>query len=163
MCQLERYFRFLLTGLIGTVALMQFIQVVTRYVLEVPIMGLEEAMVIPTLWLYMLGAVNASRENTQIRANVLEIFIRTERGHTILALIGEVISFVISAWLTYWAWDYAKYAWRVWKESPTLYIPTFYHEIAVFIGLTLITCYIAIHITKLIRKLSFSSYSVSKV
>lgn len=68
---MEQKFRYLLTCLIASVALMQFIQVVTRYVFEVPIMGLEESMVIPTVWLYMLGAVNASREDTQIRANVL--------------------------------------------------------------------------------------------
>jgi|TARA_Y100001956_G_scaffold39911_1_gene39099 TRAP-type C4-dicarboxylate transport system permease small subunit len=158
----EQKFRYLLTFLIASVALMQFVQVVTRYVFEVPIMGLEESMVIPTLWLYMLGAVNASREDTQIRANVLEIFIKTERGHQILALISETISLVISSWLTYWAWDYVKYAWRVWKESPTLYIPTFYHECSVFIGLLLITLFIAMHVVKLIRQLKSPSYQVEK-
>ncbi|MFB9215824.1 TRAP transporter small permease [Vibrio sinaloensis] len=160
---MEQKFRYLLTFLIASVALMQFVQVVTRYVFEVPIMGLEESMVIPTLWLYMLGAVNASREDTQIRANVLEIFIKTERGHQILALISETISLVISSWLTYWAWDYVKYAWRVWKESPTLYIPTFYHECSVFIGLLLITLFIAMHVVKLIRQLMSPSYQVKKV
>lgn len=160
---MEQKFRYLLTFLIASVALMQFVQVVTRYVFEVPIMGLEESMVIPTLWLYMLGAVNASREDTQIRANVLEIFIKTERGHQILALISETISLVVSSWLTYWAWDYVKYAWRVWKESPTLYIPTFYHECSVFIGLLLITLFIAMHVVKLIRQLMSPSYQVNKV
>ncbi|MBS9854913.1 MULTISPECIES: TRAP transporter small permease [Vibrio harveyi group] len=160
---MEQKFRYLLTFLIASVALMQFVQVVTRYVFEVPIMGLEESMVIPTLWLYMLGAVNASREDTQIRANVLEIFIKTERGHQILALISETISLVISSWLTYWAWDYVKYAWRAWKESPTLYIPTFYHECSVFIGLLLITLFIAMHVVKLIRQLMSPSYQVNKV
>lgn len=160
---MEQKFRYLLTFLIASVALMQFVQVVTRYVFEVPIMGLEESMVIPTLWLYMLGAVNASREDTQIRANVLEIFIETERGHQILALISETISLVISSWLTYWAWDYVKYAWRVWKESPTLYIPTFYHECSVFIGLLLITLFIAMHIVRLIRQLKSPTYIENKV
>ncbi|MEZ8042064.1 MULTISPECIES: TRAP transporter small permease [Vibrio] len=160
---MEQKFRYLLTALIASVALMQFIQVVTRYIFEIPIMGLEESMVIPTIWLYMLGAVNASRENSQIRANVLEIFIKSERGHTILALVGEVISFIISSWLTYWAWDYVKYAWRVWKESPTLYIPTFYHECSVFIGLLLITLFIAIHIIKLVNQLRTPSSFVNKV
>jgi hypothetical protein len=48
-------------------------------VLQVPVMGLEETMLYPTLWLYILGAVNASRENTHIRANVLEIFLTTRQ------------------------------------------------------------------------------------
>lgn len=159
---MERLFRYLLTGLMGIVALSQFVQVVTRYIFEVPIMGLEETIIIPTLWLYMLGAVNASREDTQIRANVLEIFIKTERGHTILALIGEVISFVISLWLTYWAWDYFIYALRVWKESPTLYIPTFFHECSLFLGLLLISGFIGLHIIRLVRQLTSPHYSVEK-
>lgn len=70
---MEQAFRYVLTSLMAIVALSQFIQVVTRYVFEVPVMGLEESIVFPTMWMYMLGAVNASRENNQIRANVLEI------------------------------------------------------------------------------------------
>lgn len=66
---MDRFAKYLLTGLIGIVALGQFVQVITRYVLQIPVMGLEETMLYPTLWLYMLGAVNASRENTHIPAN----------------------------------------------------------------------------------------------
>ena len=117
---MERLFRYVLTFLIGTVAAFQFVQVITRYILEIPVMGLEEMAIYPTLWLYVLGSVNASREDTQIRANVLEIFLKTERAKRILVIISEVVSLVISAWLTWWAWDYFRYALRVWKESPTL-------------------------------------------
>ncbi len=154
---METSFKYLLTFLMGSIALMQFIQVITRYVLEVPLMGLEEIMVIPTMWLYMLGAVNASREDGQIKANVLEIFIKSEKGKRILYLISEFISLVISCWLTYWAWNYAKYAWRVWKESPTLYFPTFYYECSVFAGLVLISFYIGFHIFKTLSGFKESS------
>lgn len=94
---MERFFRYTLTGLILTVALMQFVQVVTRYILEVPVMGLEEMALYPTLWLYILGSVNASREDTQIRANVLEIFLKSHRAKVVLAIIAEFLSLVISA------------------------------------------------------------------
>ncbi|SHO58416.1 TRAP transporter small permease [Vibrio quintilis] len=151
---MERLFKYLLTGLMGIVAFSQFIQVITRYVFEVPVMGLEEIAIIPTLWMYMLGAVNASREDTQIRANVLEIFIKTEWGHTLLALIGEIISLIVSLWLTYWAWDYFKYALRVQKETPTLYIPAVIYECSLFIGLALICGFILVHIVRLSKKLA---------
>ena len=82
---MDTFSKYLLTGLICLVALGQFVQVVTRYLLQIPVMGLEETMLYPTIWLYILGAVNASREDTHIRANVLEIAIKTERGHTVLA------------------------------------------------------------------------------
>jgi TRAP-type C4-dicarboxylate transport system permease small subunit len=151
---MDRVAKYVLTGLIGVVALGQFVQVITRYVLQVPVMGLEETMLYPTVWLYILGAVNASRENTHIRANVLEIFLKTPRQHTILAIIGEIVSLIIGLWLLSWAWEYTRYAWRVWKESPTLYIPTFYSDVALVIGLALMMLYSVWHLWAHIRTLS---------
>jgi TRAP-type C4-dicarboxylate transport system permease small subunit len=150
---MNRFVSILLTGLICLVALGQFVQVITRYVLEIPVMGLEETLLYPTLWLYILGAVNASRENTHIRANVLEIFLKTPRQFCILAIVAEVVSLVVGCWLTYWAWRFTKYSWRVWKESPTLYIPTFYVDVALVIGLVLMMIYTAFHLVQHVREL----------
>jgi TRAP-type C4-dicarboxylate transport system permease small subunit len=138
---MERFFKYTLTALISLVALIEFYQVLMRYVFEVPVMGLEEILVYPTLWLYFLGSVNASREDTQIKANVLDVFLKTERSKLIVRVIADCMAVVTVLWLTYWAWDYFKYALRVWKESPTLYIPTFYAECAFFIGLALMSVY----------------------
>ncbi len=150
---MNRFVSLLLTGLICIVAIGQFVQVITRYVLEVPVLGLEETLLYPTLWLYILGAVNASRENTHIRANVLEIFLKSERQHQVLAVIGEVLSIAIASWLTYWAWDFSKYSWRVWKESPTLYLPTFYMDVALLVGLVLMILYTCVHLLRHVRQL----------
>lgn len=150
---MDTFSKYLLTGLICLVALGQFVQVVTRYVLQIPVMGLEETMLYPTIWLYILGAVNASREDTHIRANVLEIAIKTERGHTVVAIIGEIISLIVGLWLLSWAWDYTLYAWRVWKESPTLYLPTFYSEVALVVGLALMMLYTALHLLRHVNAL----------
>lgn len=156
---MDTFSKYLLTALIGIVALGQFVQVVTRYVLQIPVMGLEETMAYPTLWLYILGAVNASRENTHIRANVLEIFLKTERQHTILAIVGEIISLLVGLWLLSWAWDYTRYAWRVWRESPTLYIPTFYADVSLAIGLVLMIVYTLWHLWGHVRSLAKGSAS----
>lgn len=146
--------KYLLTALICIVALGQFVQVITRYVLQIPVMGLEETMLYPTLWLYILGSVNASRENTHIRANVLEIFLKTPRAHTILAIIGEVVSLIVGLWLLTWAWDFTRYSIRTWRESPTLYIPTFYSDVALVVGLGLMMLFTALHLVRHIRALA---------
>ncbi len=150
---MTRFASVLLTVLICLVAVGQFVQVITRYVLEIPVMGLEESLLYPTLWLYMMGAVNASRENTHIRANVLEIFLTTERQHQALAVIGEVISLVVGIWLTTWAWDFTKYSIRVWREGPTLYLPTFYVDVALFAGMVLMMVFTAMHLLMHLRAL----------
>ena len=150
---MERFFKYSLTILISTVAAMEFYQVVMRYILEIPVMGLEELLVYPTLWLYFLGSVNASREDTQIKANVLDVFLKTERSKLTVRVVADVMSVVVSSWLTYWAWGYFRYALKVWKESPTLYVPTFYAECSLFIGLVLMTMYAFMYLVKNSRKL----------
>ena len=125
---MERFYKYGLTLLITSVAVLEFIQVMLRYVFQHPMMGLEEVLLYPTLWLYFLGSVNASREDTQIKANVLDVFLKTKKSVMIVKFISDVFSIIVCAWLTWWAWDYFRYALRVWKDSPTLYIPTFYAE-----------------------------------
>jgi TRAP-type transport system small permease protein len=146
--------KWVLSLLIGTVAVAQFVQVFTRYVLETPVMGLEEATMFPSLWLFMLGAANASRENTQIRANVLEIFIKTEAGHARLGVLTEVVSLAVSSWLAWWAWDFTRYSWRTWRESATLYWPMFWGDIALLVGLLLVMAFTLRTLVRHVRVLS---------
>lgn len=154
---MERFFRYTLTVLISIVALMEFYQVLMRYVFEIPVMGLEELLVYPTLWLYFLGSVNASREDTQIKANVLDVFLKTDRTKLIVRVIADGMALIVALWLTYWAWDYFRYALRVWKESPTLYIPTFYAECAFFIGMVLMSVYALWYLFKNVKRLAAMS------
>jgi len=160
---MEKLFKYTLTALITVVAALEFYQVVMRYVLELPVMGLDEILVYPTLWLYFLGSVNASREDTQIKANVLDIFLGTPRSRLMVRIIADIMSVVVSIWLTYWAWDYFRYALRVWKESPTLYIPTFYAECAFFLGMALMTLYTAWHLVKNTRKFIALSHTARRL
>ena len=151
---MEKFFRYVLPLLISIVAAMEFYQVLMRYVFELPIMGLDELLVYPTLWLYLLGSVNAAREDTQIKANVLDVFLKTDKAKLVVRVIADVFSVIVSFWLTYWAWDYFLYAKRVWKESPTLYIPTFWAECSLFVGMTLMTIYTCWYLFKNIRRLA---------
>lgn len=150
---MDSVFRYSLTALIGIVALAQFAQVITRYILEIPVMGMEELMMYPILWLYMLGAVNASRENTHIRANVLDVFITDPRKQAKLSVIADVLSIIVLLWLIYWAWDFTQYIMRVWKESPTLYLPTFYADISLMICLLLMTLFTLLHIARTVQNI----------
>ena len=159
---MERQFRYGLTILLSTVALIQFVQVIWRYILQAPLMGLEELLVYPTLWLYLLGSVNASREDTQIKANVLDVFLKTERSRLAVRIVADVMTVIVSGWLTYWAWDYFMYALKIWKESPTLYIPTFYAECSLFVGLFFMTGYGVKHLVANIRRFQLANQKTIK-
>jgi len=150
---MEKFFKYTLTVMISLIAIGQFYQVIMRYIFELPVMGLDEILVYPTLWLYFLGSVNASREDTQIKANVLDIFLKTDHSKQIVRVIADFLSLAVALWLTYWAWDYFKYAFRVMKESPTLYIPTIYAECSFLIGLVLMSAFALWYLVKNLRVL----------
>ena len=116
-------------------------------------MGLEELLVYPAIWLYFIGSANASREDTQIKANVLDVFLKSKRSILIIRIIADVLSVLVSLWLAWWAWLYFLYALRVWKDSPTLYVPMFYAEAFVFLGVAAMTIYGAIYLVKNIKLL----------
>jgi len=124
------------------IAVLVFIQVILRYVLHHPLMGIEELLLFPTIWLYFLGSANASVEHTQIKAQVIDIFLKTRTSLKISRIIMGVVSFGINCWLTYWAYQYFLYSNRVQKISATLYIPMVYAESAVFIGFFLMAIYV---------------------
>ncbi len=109
-------------------------------------MGLQDILMYPVLWLYILGSVNASREDQQIRANVLEIFLKTTRAKTIQLVVSDCVSLVIAGWLTFWAWDFFAHSLSTDKMTPVLYLPTVYADAALFFGLLAMCAFTAFNI-----------------
>lgn len=134
------------------IAILVFIQVILRYVLHHPLMGIEELLLFPTIWLFFLGSANASLERSQIKAQVIDIFLKSPMAVKVFRIIMGVASLGIDCWLTYWAYKYFLYSIRVHKLSSTLYIPLVYAECAVFIGFFLMGIYIFIETVDYIIK-----------
>lgn len=137
----DKFLDWTLPVLMTLVALLVFVQAMLRYVFHAPLMGIEELLMFPTTWLYLCGAVKASSEKTQIIARVLEIFCTRQRSVYVLRTIGAMLSSVILIWILKWGYQFFQYSLRVWKESPTLYIPTFWYEGVVFFALILVLIY----------------------
>ena len=119
-----------------SVAVLMFVQVILRYVLKMPLMGIEELCYFPTVWLYLFAAVKASSERGQLVARV--------RG------IAAFASSAILLWLTWWGYDYLKYALRLQKETASLYLPWIYAEAAVFVSMFLMTLYTLLELRDMI-------------
>lgn len=134
-----------------TVALLMFVQVVMRYVFKSPIMGLEELCYFPTTWLYLFGAVKASSEKNHLVARVLEIFLKKRRAVYVLRSIAAVFSSGVLMWLTYWGYDYLKYALRRNKQTDMLFLPWIYVEATVFISIFLMLVYTIVEFIEYMR------------
>ena len=77
----------------------------------------------------------------QLVARVLEIFCKRQRSIFLLRGIAAFASSAILLWLTWWGYDYLKYALRLQKETASLYLPWIYAEAAVFVSMFLMTLY----------------------
>lgn len=141
----------ILIVLVFALPLLVTLQVFLRYVLHMPLMGIEELMLFPIIWLYMLGGSNASRERHHIECGILSLYIKKEKSIAIFKVIKTSLSFIISLWLTYWAWWYFLYSLKMWKISALLHIPMFFGESALFIGLLLMTIYAGIELYDMIQ------------
>ncbi len=79
-------------------------QVVLRYVLKAPLMGIEELMTFFIIWLYMMGGSVASEQRTHIECGILTLYIKKEKTMAIFLCFKNIFSMVVCIWLTRWAY-----------------------------------------------------------
>lgn len=142
----------LLFSILLSITVLEFIQVILRYVFHSSLLGIEEILLFPAIWLYFLGSANASLERNQLKAPVIDLYLKSPKMVKIFRIIMSVTSFIINCWLTYWAYQYFQYSVRVHKLSASLYIPLVYAESAVFIGFLLMSIYIFLEIIYYIKR-----------
>lgn len=129
----------IILALLVIIPLLVVAQVILRYVFNAPLMGIEEILLFPAIWLYFLGGSAASRERNHIDCGVLVLYIKKEKSLALFRVARMAISVSVALWVTYWAFWFFKYSLTKWKLSDLLYAPMFAGESAVFIGLVLMT------------------------
>lgn len=134
-------------------------QIILRYVLKSSLLGIEEIMTYPTIWLFMIGGASASLNNEHIECGILPTFINDPNILYVFEVIKNICSSIISGVLCIYTFKMAKYSFKIWKTSGTLYIPMFYAEVAMFVGMVLMFVYAVFHLWKAISlKQSMEDY-----
>lgn len=127
--------------LMTVIALLIFIQVLFRYVFHIPMHFVEEILILAAVWLYLLGSVNASREESHINARVLEIFIGKVKNIYLIRMLSAALTAIVTGWLTYWSYDFFLYSLKRWKISQVLGYPMIIMESAMLICFIFIFIY----------------------
>lgn len=140
------------------ISFLVFVQVILRYVLQRPLMGIEDTLLFPAIWLYFLGGAIASQERSQIRAQVIEVFIRGQKSTYWIRIIMTAIGFGVAAWLTYWSYKYLIFCISSGGYSTSLYWPLVYAQSAILIGFLLMTIYSLVELVGYIIKLTGRSW-----
>ncbi|MDL2264266.1 TRAP transporter small permease subunit [Synergistaceae bacterium OttesenSCG-928-I11] len=138
---IEKTNRFLLVFLMAFIAALITLQVILRYVLHLPMHFAEEILTFCAVWVYLLGAVQASREESHINARILEIFCKQPESIKKIRAAAAGISTIVLVWLTYWSYDFFAYSLRRGKSSQILGYPMIFYECAMFICVSLMMVY----------------------
>lgn len=108
--------------------------VVCRYFLNINFAGSDELLVILALWLYYIGGLYGNYEDSQIRADVLSIFIKKEAIIYILNIIVKAISLATSIYLAVWAYQYLQLCLKLGGVTPVYKLPMLCSRLALVVG-----------------------------
>ncbi|MEG2183502.1 MAG: TRAP transporter small permease subunit [Cloacibacillus sp.] len=138
---IENIMKIILPTLITLIAILMTLQVILRYCLHMPMQSVEELILVPSLWLYFLGSIQATRKESHMNARLLEIYTNKLSHIAIIRSLSALGGVIISSWLTYWAYDLLKYSLRMKKTSMVLGFRLTIVECMPFICFALMTVY----------------------
>lgn len=137
-----------LSGLAITILI--FVQVTSRYVFQTAIFGIEEIACYVAVWLYFLGAAVGAEQRGHMSASLVEVVISSETVQRVIRLLVCALSVVLCGWMTMWAWGLANWSLQLGMMSNEINIPVGYAQLAMPVGLALMTLYFFADLIELI-------------
>ncbi|MDO6564369.1 TRAP transporter small permease subunit [Amphritea sp. 1_MG-2023] len=125
--QLDKWFAVILENMVlltsAAVAGLVFFQVITRYVLEISVIGLDELALISAMWLYMTGALIASRRAEHLVVDFLPQQIKSSFWQKCHQKVIALIMVSTCAFFVYLSWRMLSFAIRRPQYTEGLDIP----------------------------------------
>ncbi len=118
------------------------IGIVCRSILHVPVFGLEELILLSVMWLYMLGAVLASRERTHLSADFFQTFCKNQTIVKWVHLLANLISLAMAILFITWAYALASWGFEKGQVTPVFGIPMYFSQGALFVASILLSFYL---------------------
>lgn len=122
--------------------------VVLRYVFKGNFYGSDEVIMLFAFWLYFMGAVYGSYENSHIKADLLNVYIKNMRKKDAVALLGQFLTIVVNTIVLVWAIRYFGAEIAKGGLSTALKIPLVIPKSAVFFGFLLMEFYHVVYFIK---------------
>ncbi|MEW8505981.1 MAG: TRAP transporter small permease [Candidatus Thiodiazotropha sp.] len=127
----------LIVLLLSATILLAGSQILLRNLFDSGLIWADPTLRIMVLWLALLGAIAATRENRHIRIDILSHRL-SQRSQSILATVNNLFSAVVCAIIT---WHAVRFVHAEWQDGATLFaaIPAWLGEIIIPIGFGVMT------------------------
>lgn len=138
MAAVQRGFLFALMSLLS---LAMMAEIVTRYFFHTSLFGLEQFIGYTAVWLYFIGASYGSYERTHIKAEFVNVLIKTRRKRNAVRAFSAAVSTAMSVVFAKWSWDFCVESVRMKETTPTQGVPMIYFQAALLVGAVLMIVY----------------------
>src|SRR5699024_1279404 len=116
-------------------------QVVMRYFLKTDLYGIEELLVLPTIWLYFMGASYGTYMKKHISADLVSVYIKKDITRIIINLITSFITVILTLILTIWGYQFFMWSLSNGATSTIWKIPNYSHRFSIYLGFILMLIY----------------------
>lgn len=111
LINIESYFSLLIKSLMLfaciALSLLMFLQVIMRYVLESPFVGIEEMSILLAVWIYFLGMGYATKMQEHIHGGILSLVVTDPVIFKAVRLFGSILCMFAACVFGYFACKYA--------------------------------------------------------
>lgn len=135
--------------------IMAFLQVVVRYVLQLPLMGPDEISRMFQIILTYIGCAVAVREGSQISIDIMNYIFKKPGSQRIINIIVNSIGIIFTFVFLYFFYGLFTYALKSQQASVYLRIPLAIPMGSMFVGMLLMLVHYLERIFKEIKYLSF--------
>lgn len=146
MGQIDRALIFVIKPAIAVlsllIAVMLAVGIFTRSVLEKPVFGLEEIVLLAAMWLYMIGAAMASRDRSHLSADFIQVLTSNPKVIAFFHLLATLISLGMAIVFAVWAYDLMSWSLAKGQTSIVFKIPWYVSQSSLFVGSVLFIFYL---------------------
>lgn len=133
-----------------------FAGAVARYILHTDFYGSEELILLAAFWLYFMGSALASKHNTQIKAEMLDMFIKNEKVLGFSNILKYLISLGMSVVASVWAIQYVQWNININMKSNVFRFPVFISVLPIAVSFVVWAIYCFRDLVLCIRELVYN-------
>lgn len=123
------------------VCVMIFAGAVARYILHTDFYGSEELILLAAFWLYFIGSALAAKHNTQIKAEMLAMFIKSRKLLGLANIVKCIVSLGMAGLASLWSVQYVLWNININMKSNVFRFPVYITVLPIAISFVSWTIY----------------------
>lgn len=105
-----------------------------RYILKIDFYGSEEIILYVAFWLYFVGSISSSRDNTHINANMVSLFTHNQKIIRAIEICKTIFCLLIGLLALKWSFDYISWTFATGGRSSVFKMPTVIAQLPIFLS-----------------------------